>query len=890
MIGSSGPITRLSVGSREFGKLKTDDARWLGKLIELGIVEVRGTVVSAPAYLTLMCDVILQVQIYLTARACLPPPPTATEQEVKDRKAALLILFKTIGLRANGAEKLDDAVEAVEDEKDLEGDQVEMLYDKARSFEDVGLADPREGINVELREYQKQALAWMTAKENLTTDTTIHSIHPLWEEYSFPPDPENPTLIPDNTEKFYYNPYTGELSLEFPSAADKTRGGILADEMGLGKTLETLSLIHTNRPDHEWTGDLVCQVFQGSQSSTSHVLDADSSNGTAKKTQLPRSPSTLIVCPVSLIAQWRDEIENKFTDKCLTCVLHYGTDRNLSLSQLTNSKTAPDVVITSYGVVSREWSVAFPGGSASTNRNKTSMLFGVEWFRIVLDEAHFIRNRDTGMARSCSALEASRRWCVTGTPIQNKLEDLYSLVHFLRIDPWSNSSFWRQFITVPFLNKDMSCINVVQSILEPLVLRRQKSTPWGPEGKPLVSLPTKTVDITYLDFSVEERDIYTALWRRTKTQLNAFVQAGTVMSHWAHVFQMLTRLRQCCLHPSLAMGGASKSGVVGEDEQRLNDLIERFQAGGEGDEFMASVIKKLSSSQAGTADSSDDDNACPICFDLMTQPTLLPCLHVSCYECIVGYLQQKESKGESGECPTCRREVKMEELLDVVRAPQAPVRSTSKLSEGSQPISSSPTAMDAPLSPPAIPAIRLRRHGPPPSTKLKTLIADLTQLRDHHPTIKSVIFSQFTSMLNICEPLLRDHGFQFVRLDGSLSQKQREDVLRTFAREEVEGPGEATVLLASVRSAGVGLNLVRASFVVILEPWWNAPVEQQTIDRVHRLGQTRPVQVKRYIMLNSVEEKMLKIQDRKRVLTNVAMGQDKDAGQARVDELKALFE
>ncbi|KAI9099312.1 P-loop containing nucleoside triphosphate hydrolase protein [Phlyctochytrium arcticum] len=93
-------------------------------------------------------------------------------------------------------------------------------------------------------------------------------------------------------------------------------------------------------------------------------------------------------------------------------------------------------------------------------------------------------------------------------------------------------------------------------------------------------------------------------------------------------------------------------------------------------------------------------------------------------------------------------------------------------------------------------------------------------------------------MLNYCEPLLRDHGFQFVRLDGSLSQKQREDVSLTFAREEVEGPGEATVLLTSVRSAGMGLNLVRARFVVILGPWWNALVEQQTIDRVHRLGQT----------------------------------------------------
>ncbi|TPX58926.1 hypothetical protein SpCBS45565_g07864 [Spizellomyces sp. 'palustris'] len=834
-VGSVGPITRLSVRGKEFGKMRMEDARWLGRLVELGIVQVQGTIVSSPPTLTLMCDIILQIRIYLTQTAVSQAQPT-TDQDVKDRKAALLALFKHLGLRPSSSDKpVDEATEGEEDEKDLEEDQVEVLYEKAREFENVEEVEPRPGLNIELRGYQKQALSWMMAKENLTTDTSAHSIHPLWEEYTFP---KVETDI-EGEEKFYFNPYTGELTTEFPSAADRTRGGILADEMGLGKTLETLSLIHTNHPNS--------RDFNPAPSL--HKLFSSPAS-----TALPKSPSTLIICPVSLLAQWRDEITNKFAPRALTCAVYYGTDRFLTVADLTDAKRAPDVIITTYGVVTREWGAG----------KKSGLVYGVEWYRIVLDEAHFIKNRTTGMARSCSEVEGRRRWAVTGTPIQNKLEDLYSLINFLRIDPWANISYWRQFITIPFANHDPKALNVVQSILEPLVLRRQKSTPWGPEGKPLVSLPPKTVETAYLDFTQEERDIYTALWSRSKTQFSAFVASGTVLSHWAHVFQMLTRLRQCCLHPSLAMKGSS-------EEPEVSELIKRFQEGGDGDAYVTNVIQKLT--QTGSDGQDDDDQSCPICFDLMTQPTLFPCLHVSCWDCIVGYLQRREQNGEKGECPICRQEFREEDLLDIVRAPTTISKTTRSCAEQDK------ENIECSSTP-----IRLRKHFHQ-STKLVTLIQDIQETRTRDASIKTVVFSQFTSMLDLCETVLTDAGLEFVRLDGSLAQRDRERVLKKF--DEVESVG---VLLASVRSAGVGLNLVRASFVIVLEPWWNAPVEHQTIDRVHRLGQTRPVHVKRYIIRNTVEEQMLRIQEKKNVLCRVTIGgrEEEEKGR-RVDELKVLF-
>lgn len=104
---------------------------------------------------------------------------------------------------------------------------------------------------------------------------------------------------------------------------------------------------------------------------------------------------------------------------------------------------------------------------------------------------------------------------------------------------------------------------------------------------------------------------------------------------------------------------------------------------------------------------------------------------------------------------------------------------------------------------------------------------------------------------------------------------------------------KVTVLLASLRSAGVGLNLTRASRLILIDPWWNASVENQAIDRVHRIGQTEPVEVTRYIMSSSVEEKMLKIQERKRELAGVvtATGNGDDgADKLKLEDLMAMFD
>lgn len=134
----------------------------------------------------------------------------------------------------------------------------------------------------------------------------------------------------------------------------------------------------------------------------------------------------------------------------------------------------------------------------------------------------------------------------------------------------------------------------------------------------------------------------------------------------------------------------------------------------------------------------------------------------------------------------------------------------------------------------------------------------LNQIRKEDPSMKSVVFSQFTSFLDLIQPALtRDH-IRYLRFDGSMSQKSRASVLDEF-RDSKKG----VVLLLSLRAGGVGLNLTAAKRVFMMDPWWSFAVEAQAIDRVHRMGQDEEVMVTRFIARESIEEKMLRIQERK---------------------------
>jgi superfamily II DNA or RNA helicase len=166
------------------------------------------------------------------------------------------------------------------------------------------------------------------------------------------------------------------------------------------------------------------------------------------------------------------------------------------------------------------------------------------------------------------------------------------------------------------------------------------------------------------------------------------------------------------------------------------------------------------------------------------------------------------------------------------------------------------------------------------STKIALLLERLEEaVADGH---KALVFSQWTTLLDRIEPHLRAVGMPFTRLDGTT--RDRASVVRSFQDET--GP---PIMLVSLRAGGIGLNLTAADHIFLLDPWWNPAVEEQAADRAHRLGQTRPVLVYRLVAQDTVEERILALQERKRALAGTALDGTNHATAITREELLALL-
>jgi superfamily II DNA or RNA helicase len=152
------------------------------------------------------------------------------------------------------------------------------------------------------------------------------------------------------------------------------------------------------------------------------------------------------------------------------------------------------------------------------------------------------------------------------------------------------------------------------------------------------------------------------------------------------------------------------------------------------------------------------------------------------------------------------------------------------------------------------------------SVKLDELTREIIENVGNH---KALIFSQFLGMLALIKKELQAKGIPFVYFDGSSSSAERERAIQEFQNNE-----ECRVFLISLKAGGIGLNLTAADYVYIVDPWWNPAVEQQAIDRTHRIGQTKNIFAYRLICKETIEEKMLQLQERKRALASDLISDD----------------
>lgn len=867
-VASCSEIVRFSTAeSGEIGRIPNEWARCLSPLVRAKKIWIGGCCKSAPDILGIMDTILLSVSVFINSSMFRKHHQTSVRftrfASEESTVHPLPVLFRLLGLtpfkkaeftpedlniRKRPVESKDSsgvlaAVLPAEKRRKLssDGSKVENDHENISDsdlYNLVGIADsseleemtPPDTMQCELRPYQKQSLYWMMQLEKgRCLEEAATTLHPCWDAYR----------LADKRELVVYlNAFSGDATTEFPSTLQIARGGILADAMGLGKTIMTIALLlaHSDKG-----GSSVSPASQASDEAneTSHIPD-QSPNASKKLTsisifnKLSKSKATLIggrnliVCPLTLLGQWKAEIETHVQPGSLTLYVHYGQSRPKDAKFLSQS----DVVLTTYGVLASEFS--------AENAEENGGLYSVRWFRIVLDEAHTIKSSKSQVSIAAAALSADRRWCLTGTPIQNNLEDVYSLLRFLRVEPWGNWGLWHKLIQKPYEEGDERGLKLVQSILKPIMLRRTKFST-DREGRPILVLPPANVEVIYCELTAAEKDFYEALFKRSKVKFDEFVEQGRVLHNYASILELLLRLRQCCDHPFLVMSRGDT-----QEFSDLNKLAKRFLRGCKdavnGDTsavpsraYIKEVVEELRKGEEGE---------CPICLEAFEDAVLTPCAHRLCRECLLASWRS----ATTGLCPVCRKSINRQDLIT------APTDSRFQVDVEKNWVESS---------------------------KVTVLLQELENLRTSGS--KSIVFSQWTAFLDLLQIPLSRHNLPFVRLDGTLSQQQREKVITQFTEDK-----NILVLLMSLKAGGVGINLTAACNAFLLDPWWNPAVEEQAAMRIHRIGQTKSVFIKRFIVKGTVEERMEAVQARKQRMISGALT-DQEVRTARLEELRMLF-
>jgi SNF2 family DNA or RNA helicase len=708
-------------------------------------------------------------------------------------------------------------------------------------------------ISTPLLPHQKQALHFMLQQEHADGASSDQGgTISLWKEET------------TNRGTTWYNIITNHKSKKKP---ERERGGILADMMGLGKTLSILSLI-ANTMDEAKQFSL-----------TEAAVDAVEIERNVK--------TTLIICPKSVMSNWEKQIKDHTKRKSLTFYVYHGPSRNRDGDELAKY----DIVLTTYNTASSDFL------DQGNGRNSLSY---IQWFRIVLDEGHQIRNQSTKISQACCALSAQRRWVVTGTPVQNKLDDLGSLFRFLRIKPFDDKDSWARYILAPFRNGNEQILQGFRLLVDSITLRRQKDK---------IDLKKRNESVMLLEFSERESVIYRLFASRTNMELKYMLAKDNRLrgKSYAHVLRSISRLRAICAHgvemlseeDTKLLEGADASTAIELGDEPDDEPDESFI----GEKHAYEALQMMSDSEVDTCtpcgkklgdkrvdpdavveDTSEDsdsetetDDSSDTHGDSDVMGYLTPCYHLICSDCKDVHIQNltpRLTQDHYHNCTYCEQYVRFG-LFELRRSGLKAMLDARNKAKGKQAKWDDSTYTG-------------------PHTKVKALLEDLKKtaaesasLPADEPPIRSVIFSGWTSYIDLIEHALDENDFRFVRLDGSMSLKARSSVLNAFQSDP-----DITILLVSIKAGGQGLNFTAASKVYMMEPQFNPGVELQAIDRVHRLGQNRDVDIVHYIMNDSVEVKILNLQKKKIALAEMSMEKKlskAEEAKKRIEELHDLF-
>ncbi|KAG8040400.1 hypothetical protein G9C98_001214 [Cotesia typhae] len=565
----------------------------------------------------------------------------------------------------------------------------------------------------------------------------------------------------------------------------KPPGGVLADDMGLGKTLTIISLVIKSLADSLTEND------------DDDVYDPDN----IEDQQCKYQGGTIVVCPASLINQWKNEIDTRCKRGILVTEVYHGNNREKAPRRLARN----DIVITTYNLLVREL-------------KNNGQLFQIRWKRIILDEAHAIRNHKSQACEAVCQLKAKKRWALTGTPIHNKGMDIFAILKFLKCSPFDDIRVWKRWVE----NKSDAGVERLAMVMKSLMLRRTKNELIN-KGD-IDSLPEKHLKIIKISLDKDERLVYDKVMMYSRTifaqflhqraEKDALVPLGVankfknsfnkaqqqLLARHADVqtfeiLVLLLRLRQICCQPSLIHDMLDKQEIE----------IDGADGGEDSDQVQNNLVAQLEG------------------------------LNIS---------KDASDQGEENEAVGVDKGIS-EHLLTSENPVFNPKRCSSKL------------------------------------TVILNLVRDILAKRE-----KLIIVSQWSTYLQIIGENLRTvPGATFEMFTGAVAVKNRQGIINSFNQEK-----NPKIMLLSLCAGGVGLNLVGANHLILVDIHWNPQLECQACDRIYRIGQKKNVFIYKLICNDTIEETIQNLQEKKLSLANsILSGKNKESSKLSVQDLMTMF-
>ncbi|RXM33922.1 Transcription termination factor 2 [Acipenser ruthenus] len=689
-----------------------------------------------------------------------------------------------------GGRMTDDRLLAV---RNATADAIDHLHKSLESCPtaETEAEDPK-GLKVTLLPHQKQALAWLLWREtqkpcggilgNIDFKSLLFTVIELVNEI-------HSIQLQHVSE--------GESLCENVNFLRSCVLNLIdtADDMGLGKTLTMIALILSQKAKEK-------KKEKEDKKQEGWISKSDSS--------CVNSQGTLIICPASLIHHWKKEIERHVKGSKLSVYVYHGANRERNAKVLAEY----DVVITTYSLVSKEIPVKKEDGDKPAKDDDDQdislprqPLVQVTWCRIILDEGHNIKNPRVQTSMAVCKLRAGKRWVVTGTPIQNNLLDMYSLLKFLRCSPFDEYKLWKNQVD----NGSKRGGERLNILTKTLLLRRTKDQ-LDSSGKPLVSLPERCCQTHRLKLSEDEQSVYDVVFAQSRSTLQSYLKRHE--------------------------GGDSKHS-------------------GQADNPFDKVAREFGASQSGSQPQSQASSTVHIL-------SLLLRLRQCC-----GHLSLLKKTLDHTELQNEGITLSLDEQLNAL-----------SLSELSSPDLKSTVSLNG---------TKFKSDlfdDTRESTKISAILAELKEIKSGPIIQKSVIVSQWTSMLRVVAVHLDRIGLRCATIDGSVNPKKRMDLVEEF-NTNPKGP---EVMLVSLCAGGVGINLIGGNHLFLLDMHWNPALEDQACDRIYRVGQIRSVTIHRFVCEGTVEDKITELQDKKKELAKkVLSGTGDSFTKLTLADLKILF-